>query len=61
MVQRVKSILMTVRDGSSQCGQYLELIPDHDSLGVSFEESSFAREQAVKQARSDALLKKGPI
>ncbi|CAE7744742.1 unnamed protein product, partial [Symbiodinium pilosum] len=45
MVQRVKSILMTVRDGSSQCGQYLELIPDHDSLGVSFEESSFAREQ----------------
>ena len=58
LIQRVKSLLMSVRDGSDQFGRYLELIPE-EALGVSFEESVFARELAVKQAKSDSLLKKG--
>ncbi|OLQ01222.1 hypothetical protein AK812_SmicGene16051 [Symbiodinium microadriaticum] len=49
LIQRVKSLLMSVRDGSDQFGRYLELIPE-EALGVSFEESVFARELAVKQA-----------
>ena len=56
MVQRFKSLVMGLRDGTEKFGHYLELIPDED-LGLSSEETYFAREMAVKAAKSEALLK----
>ena len=56
LIQRFKSVVMGLRDGSDKFGKYLELIPD-EALGVTLEETYFARELAVKSARCEALLK----
>ena len=56
LVQRFKSLVMGLRDGTGNFGHYLELIPE-EGLGVTSDETFFARELAVKAAKSDALLK----
>ena len=56
LVQRFKSLVMGLRDGTEKFGHVLELIPE-ESLGVTSDEVFFARELAVKAAKSEALLK----
>ena len=58
-LQRFKSLAMQVRDGSSQFGPQIELLPeDVFGTGASNTETEFAREIAYKEARSEELLKK---
>ena len=56
LVQRFKSLVMGLRDGTERFGHYLELIPE-ESLGVTSDEAFYARELAVKAAKSEAMLK----
>ncbi|CAE7606234.1 unnamed protein product [Symbiodinium sp. CCMP2592] len=45
LVQRFKSLVMGLRDGTERFGHYLELIPE-ESLGVTSDEAFYARELA---------------
>ena len=52
-MQRMKSILMGVCDGTTAASRYLELIPmDIYPMGSTIEEADFARGLAVRQAKS---------
>ena len=57
VMQRFKSLLMGIRDGSSAASWYLELVPmELYPTAATLEESDFARSLAVKNAKSEALL-----
>ena len=57
LMQRMKSILMGVRDGSTAASRYLELIPmEVYPMGTTIEEADYARGLAVRQAKSEKLL-----
>ena len=57
MMQRMKSILMGMRDGSTAASRYLELIPTEVyPMAATMEETDYARELAVKHAKSERLL-----
>ena len=57
MIQRYKSILMGVRDGSNVASKYLELLPSQVyPTGSTDAEMGFAREVAYKHARNEDLL-----
>ena len=57
LMQRYKSLLMGIRDGSSAASRYLELIPmETYPTAATLEESDFARNLAVKYAKSQRLL-----
>jgi hypothetical protein len=59
LMQRYKSILMSIRDHSTAASKYLELIPlELHPTASTLEESDFARSMAVKDAKSSELLKK---
>lgn len=59
LMQRLKSILMSLRDGSTAASRYLELIPmDLYPTAATLAESDFARNLAVKNAKSEELLTK---
>ena len=59
-MQRFKSLCMTLRDGDSRFGRYLELLPeDMVGGGASSGETEYARTMALKVAKSEALLKRG--
>lgn len=59
LMQRLKSILMSLRDGSTAASRYLELIPmDLYPTAATLAETDFARNLAVKNAKSDELLTK---
>ncbi len=59
LMQRLKSILMSLRDGSTAASRYLELIPmDLYPTAASLAESDFARNLAVRNAKSEELLLK---
>ena len=58
-VQRFKSILMGIRDGSTAASRFLELIPQElYATASTLEESDFARTLAIRQAKSEELLAK---
>ena len=57
LMQRLKSVLMSIRDGSTAAAKYLELIPmDLYPTASSLAESDFARNLAVRNAKSEELL-----
>ena len=57
LMQRFKSILMSLRDGSTAASKYLELVPlELYPTATSLEETDFARSLAVKGAKSQELL-----
>lgn len=57
MTQRLKSILMSVRDKTDAASKWLELLPVEPYPGVTTPgEDSYARSLAVKVAKSEALL-----
>ena len=57
LMQRFKSLLMALKDGSSAASRYLELVPmELYPTAATLEESDFARSLAVKNAKSEALL-----
>ena len=59
LMQRLKSILMSLRDGSTAASRYLELIQmDLYPTAASLAESDFARNLAVRNAKSEELLMK---
>ena len=55
LMQRFKSLVMSLRDNSDKFGRYLELIPE-EMIGVSPEETYYARELAHKTAKAEKLL-----
>jgi len=59
LLQRFKSLCMQVRDNSDKFGPQIELLPD-DLLygyGSNLAETAFAREMALKEAKSEDLLR----
>ena len=59
LLQRFKSLCMQARDNSDKFGPHLELLPE-DLLygyGANVAESAFAREMALKEAKSEDLLR----
>eukprot|EP00435_Cladocopium_sp_Y103_P060385 s256_g22.t1 len=57
LMQRMKSILMGIRDGSTTASRYLELIPmEAYPMASTNEEMDFARGLAVRHAKSEKLL-----
>ena len=57
LTQRLKSILMSVRDKTDAASKWLELLPVEPYPGVTTPgEDSYARSLAVKVAKSEALL-----
>ena len=58
-MQRMKSILMGMRDGSTAASRYLELIPmEVYPTPSTMEEADYARSLAVQRAKSEQLLEK---
>ncbi|CAE7643546.1 unnamed protein product [Symbiodinium necroappetens] len=57
LMQRFKSLCMSLRDNSDRFGKFLELLPD-DVVGTAttLDEVEFARTLAVKQAKADEIL-----
>ena len=59
MMQRLKSILMGIRDNSTAASRYLELIPmEIYPTASTLAESDFARSLALRNAKSEELMKK---
>ena len=59
LLQRFKSILMSIRDGTDQASKWLELLPlDEAPTVASSQEDYLARQMAVQQSKSDALLQR---
>ena len=59
MMQRMKSILMVVKDGSTMASKYLELVPiELYPTAATMEEADYARGLAVQQAKSEKLLER---
>lgn len=57
LMQRFKSLLMGVRDGSTAASRYLELIPmEVYPTASTVEEADYARSLAVRSAKSERLL-----
>ena len=59
LLQRFKSLCMQVRDNSDKFGPQIELLPD-DLLygyGSNLAETAFAKEMALKEAKSEDLLR----
>ena len=62
MTQRLKALLMTLRDKSDLASRYLELIAFETFPGATTStETDFARNLAVKAAKSEELLKKAAV
>lgn len=58
-MQRMKSILMGIKDGTTTASRYLELVPiELYPTAATMEEADFARGLAVRQARSEQLLER---
>ena len=59
LLQRFKSLCMQARDNSDRFGPYLELLPEDVLYGYggSMAESAYAREMALKEAKSEDLLR----
>eukprot|EP00438_Fugacium_kawagutii_P028805 Skav222861 [mRNA] locus=scaffold2201:87314:93953:- [translate_table: standard] len=58
LMQRLKSLLMSERDGSNVASKYLELIPlEVYPSGTTEEEIGFARQAALRAAKSDEVMK----
>ena len=55
LMQRFKSVVMSLRDNSEKFGRFLELIPE-EMVGISPEETFYARELAHKTAKAEKLL-----
>ena len=55
LMQRYKSVVMSLRDRSDRFGRYLEVIPE-DMVGVSQDELFFARHLAHRAAQAEKLL-----
>ena len=56
-VQRFKSLLMGIRDGTTRASRFLELVPQETYATAStMEENEFARTLAIKEAKSERLL-----
>ena len=61
LMQRFKSLLMAVRDNSTAASRYLELIPmEAYPTASTAEEADYARNLAVKNAKSQGLLGGAP-
>ena len=59
LMQRMKSILMGMRDGSTTASRYLELIPmEVYPTPSTMEEADYARSLAVQRAKSEQLLER---
>eukprot|EP00438_Fugacium_kawagutii_P004070 Skav200561 [mRNA] locus=scaffold2256:136068:151169:+ [translate_table: standard] len=59
LMQRYKSILMAMRDGSDAASRFLELIPGETyPTGATEGETHYARSAAYQQAKSEAVMKK---
>ena len=59
LLQRFKSLLMALRDGTDAASRWIELLPgDELPTMASPGESYLAREMAVHEARSESLLRK---
>lgn len=57
LMQRMKSLLMGIRDGTSTASRYLELIPmELYQTASTLEETDYARTLAVRNAKSEKLL-----
>ena len=62
MTQRLKALLMTLRDKSDLASRYLELIAFETFPGATTSmETDYARTLAVKAAKSEELLKKAAV
>lgn len=62
LAQRFKAILMSIRDGGDSASKWIELLPlDDMPVVASSNEDYMARQMAVHQARSDALLQKAAV
>ena len=59
LLQRFKSLCMQVRDSSDRFGPQIELLPEDLLYGyvANVSESAFAREMALKEAKSEDLLR----
>ena len=59
LLQRFKSLLMGIRDGTDTASKWLELIP-HDVVAsmATTSEDYLARTMAVQEARSNELLRR---
>ena len=59
LMQRMKSILMGIKDGSSTASRYLELVPiELYPTALAMEEADYARGLAVRAAKSEQLLER---
>ena len=59
LMQRLKSILMGIRDNSTAASRYLELIPmEIYPTASTLAESDYARSLALRNAKSEELMKK---
>ena len=59
LMQRFKSLLMSIRDGTDAASRYLELIPNETyPMGTSVEEAGVARQAAYQALKQEALLAK---
>ena len=59
LMQRMKSILMGIRDNSTAASRYLELIPmETDPTAATLAEADYARKLALRNAKSEEIMKK---
>lgn len=59
LMQRMKSILMGIRDNSTAASRYLELIPmETYPTAATLAEADYARKLALRNAKSEEIMKK---